>query len=438
MKCLKSIKVFRIVLLVAFVFGALVLSGCYTPYILMPTPIALASSEIDPYSRLPESARTTEFEVFYFTNRKASGPMDHRKYNNNFGDVVMLGQNDVRIGDDLTWEELCAISNTQERSKSVPLRLLGAHEFGALSSSIPDYLRGRVPIGDAVFAEAINAQLAAQEVKVVSVFVHGFLSDFVNPNVFSGQLWHFAGRRGVPMTYAWPTLQAPRGYFGTDKRAMQSVDGLVEMLEFLGRHTDAEQINLLSYSAGAHLLGNALAQLRQRHADLDEAQLHERFKIQNVMFMAGDMQTEQFVNDLDEFYDIPEKIVVMISKKDGVLVVSGLLNTSSRLGRGDETDLTDEHREILERRIDKIEIIDVSSIEHRFDVSQVMGHTYWFDHPWISTDSLLNFYYDLDPVDRGLEQVEGREHMWYFPLDYPERIKHVGETIRKKRRLEDP
>ena len=49
------------------------------------------------------------------------------------------------------------------------------------------------------------------------------------------------------------------------------------------------------------------------------------------------------------------------------------------------------------------------------------SHSFWYSHPWVSTDVLIQFLLQLRPEDRGLAQyvTEKGAKLWYFPEDYP-------------------
>lgn len=57
-------------------------------------------------------------------------------------------------------------------------------------------------------------------------------------------------------------------------------------------------------------------------------------------------------------------------------------------------------------------------------VFDIVGHCYWFNHPWASTDVLLSIGTDLSPKERGLLPGD-LPMLWYLPPDYPERLRHL-------------
>jgi hypothetical protein len=66
------------------------------------------------------------------------------------------------------------------------------------------------------------------------------------------------------------------------------------------------------------------------------------------------------------------------------------------------------------------------------------SHSFWYDDPWVSSDLLLTFLFNLSPRDRGLadgvsELAPGKEAVhWYFPRDYDARLPAVLDGLRAR------
>ena len=67
------------------------LVGCSTSKPLMPSPVVYHDGRVDYASAVDEDLRTTTVEVFYATNRGATGTVDDRSYNNDMVDQLHLG-----------------------------------------------------------------------------------------------------------------------------------------------------------------------------------------------------------------------------------------------------------------------------------------------------------------------------------------------------------
>jgi len=365
-----------------------VLGGCQ--WTMMPTPVVYWSDEIDPFASMPAEDQSTTVKVFYVTDRRAAGDMDDRRYTNGRGDALRLGEATVRIGSKhMTWDDLHTASNSSKRRRTIPLDLINASEHGSLDE----------PEGEQVFAEAINRQLARSRHKDINIYLHGANVNFERPCLVSAELFHFLVRDGVMMAYAWPSRQSISRYFADVREAGRSAPNLTELLDFLAANTDAENINILSYSAGSRMLSKGLVGLRQRYPDADAAELRRALKIGNVIFAAADKDLRTFADeDLRAFYDLPQSIRIVISEQDPILKMARVLHGGSRLGSPNMGDITPEELAELVK-LDKIEVINVT-------------HTV------------------------ELRDYEGGGLQWFFPADYPQRIDDI--VLEKVRAAGEP
>ncbi|MHC4786767.1 MAG: alpha/beta hydrolase [Planctomycetota bacterium] len=398
-----------------------VLGGCQ--WTMMPTPVVFWNDEIDPGAWTPEADRSTMVKVFYVTDRRASGKMENRKYTNGRGEKLRLGEATVRIGSKhMTWDDLNAASNSSQRRRTIPIDLISASEYGSLTE----------PEGEQAFAEAINRQLARSRHKDINIYIHGANVNFARPCLVSSELFHFLSRDGVMVAFAWPSRQSVARYFADVREAGRSAPNLAELLDFLAANTDAENINILSYSAGSRSLSRGLVALRQKHPDADAAELRRALRISNVIFAASDKDLRTFADeDLRAFYDLPTSIRIVISENDPILRLARMLHGGSRLGSPNMGEITPEELAELVK-LDKIEVINVT---HTVDLREYEGgfggHGYWYNNSWVSTDILASLRWQLPADQRGLELLREGGRQWFFPGDYPQRIDDlVLEKIR--------
>ena len=192
--------------------------------------------------------------------------------------------------------------------------------------------------------------------------------------------------------------------------------------------TDVEEINILGYSAGGPLVAGALADLRERYPDLDEADLRRELKITNVFLAASDAGLREFVEeDLKTFHPLPVSIRVTVSRDDPILGTLAVF--SSRLGAAKPADLTREELEELDELMPKIDGVDVSHADPGRDGGSFSGHGYWYQNSWVASDVLSSFRWDVPPEDRGLVRMPDQQP-WYYPNDYPQRITALVVRIR--------
>ena len=421
----------RLMLIVLFLPVA---TGCGRS--MMPTPAVFWSGDVNPWDEIPQEYRSPWIEIFYATDRPAAGDADDRNYKNGRGPAVRLGEVRVRLGSSsTTWDDLVEASMTKKRSRSVPLVQGDARELGALTATVgkragvkdPALLD---PAGQQAFADAINRKLASSARRNINIYVHGANVAFYDSVVIAAEFFHFQGRDSVMLAYSWPTRQSPAFYMLDTIEAKKSIPNLVELLDFLAHNTEVDAINLLGYSAGAPLLAGALADLRERYPDLDEASLRRELKIGNVYFVASDAGLREFVeDDLTTFHPLPSNILITISGDDPILGMAGVMGGGVRLGAANAASLTRDELEDLDELMPKIDVIDVSHFDRGREGGSFSGHGYWYQNAWVATDVLASFRWSIPAEERGLARV-GDGQTWYFPNDYPQRITDLVVRVR--------
>jgi hypothetical protein len=101
------------------------------------------------------------------------------------------------------------------------------------------------------FVAAVNASLARRQRghREVTVFVHGFNTNFSEGLYRHAQIVHDFGSPGVSVTYAWPSAASVRAYPFDRESALFARDGLERLLDALSR-SNAERIVLAGHSHG--------------------------------------------------------------------------------------------------------------------------------------------------------------------------------------------
>ena len=61
------------------------------------------------------------------------------------------------------------------------------------------------------------------------------------------------------------------------------------------------------------------------------------------------------------------------------------------------------------------------------------AHDSWYNHPWVSRDALMLLLFNLDPLERGLEEhwENGRAKTYRFPEDYEANIARITKNKRE-------
>jgi len=193
------------------------------------------------------------------------------------------------------------------------------------------------------------------------------------------------------------------------------------LLLYLAQIPDVGRIHILSYSAGARIVSQALHEIRLMAHGLPAVDIHAGLKIGRVIFTAPDIDMMLFAARYrDGFEDIAESISIYTNANDTALNWALRFFGWPRLGAPGELGLTPEELKSL-KGIRKTDIIDVAAAE---ETATGNGHGYFIKSPWVSTDILLTLKYGSPPSQRGLSKPAGGT-VWEFPENYPENIRDL-------------
>jgi len=408
---------------------ALLLTACQPTVYLMPTPEVLRSGTHDPFSGKQEEQKRNEVTVAYATNRLPVGIKDERHYVTLFDDNLRLGVAQIRIGtQQFSAEELRRQSTTSTREFDIPLTLENAVEIGRVGNEDGN---DTLSADARTFFTQVNEALARSAAKDLIVYVHGANNNFYRSMSQGAQFHHFTGRNAVVLAFSWPSAASLLRYAVDVNNARETVPVFSRLLELLAQHTNAHQIDVLAYSAGAQVLSPALALLAKRGTGT--ADLRQRLRLGEIYFAAPDVDFDQFVNDLRHYIDLPNHVTLTVNPGDVVLGLAASKHGVSRAGRPDPDELTDEERELITRATREM-AFDVLWIEPESIPGLAGGsHAFWYDHPWVSTDVLLQLLFNARPAERGLESVHhGNTRLWRFPPDYGDNVDEILTGLRKK------
>ena len=153
-----------------------------------------------------------------------------------------------------------------------------------------------------------------------------------------------------------------------------------------------------------------------------------------VYFAAGDEGIDSFVENLRTYLDIPRSVTFTINLKDRVLALAESHHGVSRIGRPKREDLSPE--EVLWVRRASVESnLDIIGVDDKTvrDMPS-KSHDFWYRHPWISSDVLVQFVFHADPQERGLVENHNENGLryWTFPPEYPDRIINIIRQSKKE------
>jgi esterase/lipase superfamily enzyme len=409
-------RVFAVIALL-LAFG---LAGCQPKVYLMPTPVALTTGEIDLFGRTGPADKGTSVPVLYATNRVPLSTADERVYSIFASDEVRLGLASLRIGDDsLDWEALRALSQRASKEKRPLLVLESVQESATLDVNAAD---AGLSTQAREYFDHVNRALAESADKDLMIYVHGANANVYRATAQAAQYRHFTGRNSVVLAFAWPSAASLLKYSTDVSHAAKTAPLLARFLKLLALHTEARNINILAYSAGAQVTSPALALLGDEFSDRPGAR--EKLRLGEVYFAAPDVNFKDFVNHLSRYVTLPRNVTITVNLEDDVLALAQFHHNESRAGRPDLKELSEEETRWLidatkQPNFDVINI-DPTTVKDLWEGS----HGYWYDHPWVSTDVLVQFRLHARPAERGLIEAKAPKggRYWLFPPDYDSRI----------------
>jgi esterase/lipase superfamily enzyme len=115
----------------------LMLTGCSSARLLMPTPNVHINAERDYFAELAPDLKTSEVPLFFVTDRvPEQDEAGNLRYGYGRSASLAFGSAVVDMGADITWEELVEASRTQRRLRPVKLGLRDVEEI-ARSPKVP-------------------------------------------------------------------------------------------------------------------------------------------------------------------------------------------------------------------------------------------------------------------------------------------------------------
>lgn len=406
--------------------GAL-LAGCQAK--LMPTPVVFAGTGIDPVAEAHAGERTTMSRVFYATDRTPrQDPQTPAFFYTNKRDFgLRLGVASVDLAPGMTWEQLHEASLQGKRRENPAPRLTSIDELGPLWLEIPPLQAG--PVENAAvadrFASQVQAALDESAVDEIFIFVHGFNTRLDDNCVIAAELHHYLGSQGVFMSYAWPSRGSLFAYSADKASAAYSVRYFRLFLIYLAERTDARRINIIAHSAGAPVAVGAIRELCLMHYDEGKEAVQSRYRLGQLVLVAPDMDLGVFENAIhDEMVGVPENMSIYFSTRDRALDFSAWIYGFARLGEP-LTELSEGDMAFLRDHPD-VSLIDVAGAEKNH--GSWLGHSYFHNDPWVSSDLLMLLRHHVDPAARGLIKID-EQPIWTFPKDYPERSRAAARRL---------
>ncbi|WP_158635293.1 alpha/beta hydrolase [Luteimonas cucumeris] len=417
--------------LLLVVAAAMLLTACQPPVRLMPSPLSFTDDETPVFTDNKAARNAPEIPIFYATNRQVLMENVPPVYTIFPGDELRMGIAHLRVGDGtLNWKELNALSRSPDPANRPAIKLKELEELAVLGESRDD----PTSAASQDFFARINAALAQSRHKNLIVYVHGANNAVHRATGQAAQFQHFTGRDAVVLTFIWPSAERVRTYFTDIRHARASVPVFSHLLAMLADHTDAQHIDVLAYSAGAEVASAGLAELGSEMRNGSRAEMKRRLKLGQIYFAAPDVDTRGFVDDLEQYVDLADRVSLSANLNDFTLAAAAIRHRGSRAGRPDPSELSDEQTQLLVNASNRYGF-DLINVDPRVVPGMNRrSHTFWYSNPWVSNDLLAAFTRRHAPQQRGLDARATTTDIryWVFPQDYDQRVRALLRASAKQ------
>jgi esterase/lipase superfamily enzyme len=406
-------------------------TGCATP-LLMPTPNLYGHTADNPFADVPAVYRTNTVDLLYLTDRAPDGATAQGpRYGLRRSLSLAFGVTTVRIGRDLPWDDLVAVSRSADRRRRVPMGTVGTREAGRFPPvptreverngqwvESPESVAARMT-AEAGLKALVAERLALTPKKEVYVYIHGTGSDFSTPTYVMAGLWHFMGRCGVPVVYTWPSSGSGESLGGYDYSRESSeftVYHLKQFLRLLAACPGVRKIHILAHSRGTDTV---LTALRETHIEIGASggDTRKTLKLGCVVLAAADMDLEVSTQRVsaERLMRVPEQMVLYVSPADlSLRLASFFFGSRLRLGQSHVGDRSPRRAELLQH------LPGIQFIDARVAGSGPGSHFYFFGHPAVSSDLILLMRDNRGPgAENGRPLARHEDGLWRVDRDYP-------------------
>jgi len=406
---------------------ALLLVGCASTQELMPAPNIYADGSGYPESSVAPDLKSNKVDLLFVTDRAPETSADGTlEYGSGRSASVGFGSAIVEIGNGLTWQELVEMSETPSRSTSPAIRVTSRTELGRFPATPQAFLvvdgkaeedpevRAEFDRVASQFRQELGRRMAQSGYNEVQIFVHGFGNSFDWAAGSLAQLWHFLGRRGVPLLYSWPAGSGGLfGYFVDRESGEFTIYHLKSLIRLLASFPEVERINILAHSRGTAVTTTALRELIIE-ARAAGSSPYELYRIENLILAAPDLDFDIVRQRLlaEKIGPAFGQITVYTTDADKALGASQTLMGGTRLGQIRATDLGEQEQAIF-KIVKNVAFIDVQGVR------SFISHAYYLDSPSTSSDIIRV----IDSGDKPGSPERPLRHrllnFWDMPVDYP-------------------
>ncbi|MEL7097280.1 MAG: alpha/beta hydrolase [Pseudomonadota bacterium] len=400
------------------------LSGCVQGAFLAPPPNLYLEGRNYQAEAVPGVLQTATPTIFFVTDRARDGA----GYGAKRSDAMVFGAADVSFGTGLSWQEVVARTHTDSGRRLSRLEVRDTQALVQFSGTPLPYERADGVLRTVAqarevyqqetraFQDAIAEQIRQTGNTRVLVYVHGFNTGFDDTLTTLANLWHFAGRRTVPVAFSWPAGSGigPIGYFSDRESGTFAVHHAKEFLRMIAAIPEVEDIDIVAHSRGTDVMTQALREMiifergRGVHPKLG-------MKTGTLILAAPDLDTGIVRQRLvaERFSEAFEQVNAYINPRDAALRLSSILTKSDRFGALRAEDV--KPGEIA--RLKKHGLVHFIRVEGR--VGGTFGHSYFRDNPAVLSDIVLALRTRAFPGGTLRPLEEGADGIWQLHPNYP-------------------
>ena len=276
------------------------------------------------FEKVAAALQTDYADVLYVTDRvPVTDAQGRLRYTMERSPGAAFGNCRVRFGPNLDWPQLVAASTTSKRSRRVTIEVEQVDELARATNVPVRFIRkGGDVVEDPndlaalerqveVARKVIRGRLEAVPDKDIYLYVHGVANTFDDSALVMAELWHFMGRKGVPMVFSWPAGRGGlTGYLYDRESGEFAVRHLKNTIRTLAEMPEVERIHILAHSRGTDV---TLTALRELFLPIKEyGKDYRRLKLQNLVLAAADidLQVAQQRVVAEEMFRLPRRFTM--------------------------------------------------------------------------------------------------------------------------------
>ena len=231
---------------------------------------------------------------------------------------------------------------------------------------------------EAAFWMELRAKVDASPDRQLLIFVHGYCATFRDAARRTAQIAYDLNYQGPSMFFSWPagsdteSFADKANYLKDLRRAEESDDDLITVLEGISRYSGATKVHLVAHSMGNFVLSEALKTLDDRRGGQPVTAMFDQ-----VALAAPDLDAREFVERVgSRIKPFSRRFTVYASTGDKALAVSRSVNDFEPLGYLNNYTRTGAKQNLFD-------LIDASQLTTSWFDS---GHIYYGDMPEMLKD----------------------------------------------------